>query len=77
MRLWEGAAASGKNLARPERQPCPVQVLDTCLAADIPVAGYVGGGYSPDLTTLARRHCQLHRAAKEMWENYSLGAPVD
>lgn len=49
------------------------QVLDTCLAADIPVAGYVGGGYSPDLTVLARRHCQLHRAAKQMWEDYELG----
>lgn len=50
-----------------------LQVLDTCLAADIPVAGYVGGGYSPDLTVLARRHCQLHRAAKQMWEDYELG----
>ena len=52
------------------------QVLDTCLAADIPVAGYVGGGYSSDLTALARRHCLLHRAAKEMWDNYSLGQPT-
>ena len=56
-------------------QSSVVQVLDTCLAADIPVAGYVGGGYSPDLTVLARRHCQLHRAAKEMWDSYGLGQP--
>ena len=50
------------------------QVLDTCLAADIPVAGYVGGGYSPDLDVLARRHTLLHRAASEMWDSYELGS---
>ena len=55
-------------------QSSVVQVLDTCLAADIPVAGYVGGGYSPDLRVLARRHCQLHRAAKEMWDSYALAS---
>ena len=69
--------AHGMPWENAPKQCCLVQVLDTCLAADVPLAGYVGGGYSPDLTTLARRHCQLHRAAKEMWESYSLGAPVD
>ncbi len=59
------------------RQVCPkngaaLQVLDTCLAAGIPVAGYVGGGYSPDLDVLARRHCCLHRAAMDMWTDYCL-----
>jgi hypothetical protein len=49
------------------------QVLDTCLAAGIPVAGNVGGGYCPDLTVLARRHCILHQAASMMWESYELG----
>ncbi|BDA50809.1 Acetoin utilization protein AcuC [Coccomyxa sp. Obi] len=51
-----------------------LQVLDTCLAAGIPVAGYVGGGYSPDLDVLARRHTLLHKAAAEMWELYELGS---
>ena len=48
-------------------------MLDTCLAAGVPVCGYVGGGYSPDLDVLARRHCTLHRAASEMWDSYELG----
>ena len=51
---------------------CMLQVLDTCLAAGVPVAGNVGGGYCPDLTVLARRHCILHRAASMMWESYEL-----
>jgi type III secretion system FlhB-like substrate exporter len=50
-----------------------MQVLDTCLAAGVPVAGYVGGGYSEDLDVLARRHCWLHRAAQDMWRDYELG----
>lgn len=61
-------ALSDEGLLRRE-----LQVLDTCLAADIPVAGYVGGGYSPDLDVLAQRHCCLHRAASEMWGTYELG----
>lgn len=61
------------NLAR-DRLLVVWQVLDTCLAADIPVAGYVGGGYSPDLDVLARRHTLLHRAASEMWDSYELGS---
>lgn len=52
---------------------CDAQVLDTCLAAGVPVCGYVGGGYSPDLDVLARRHCTLHRAASMMWDSYQLG----
>ena len=43
------------------------------MAADIPVAGYVGGGYSPDLDVLAQRHTLLHQAASQMWELYELG----
>jgi len=38
-------------------------VLETCLAAGVPVAGVIGGGYDPDLDTLARRHAILHRTA--------------
>ncbi len=51
-----------------------VQVLDTCLAAGVPVAGYVGGGYNPDLGVLARRHTLLHKAAAQMWELYEIGS---
>lgn len=49
-----------------------VQVLDTCLAHGLPVAGYVGGGYHRDLQLLARRHTLLHRAADELWHSRSL-----
>lgn len=49
-------------------------VLDTFLAAGIPVAGLVGGGYSDSLDELAERHCHLHRAALRMWREYELGA---
>lgn len=47
-------------------------VLDSCLGAGIPVAGYVGGGYHADLDVLAARHCWLHRAAAELWHDYRL-----
>ncbi|KAG2486799.1 hypothetical protein HYH03_014598 [Edaphochlamys debaryana] len=62
-------ALTDAGLARRERL-----VLDTCLAFEIPVAGYVGGGYDEDLTVLAERHLHLHRAAAELWEAYGLGA---
>jgi len=48
-------------------------VLDTFLAAGVPVAGLVGGGYDDDLDALAERHMHLHRAALRMWEEYGLG----
>jgi acetoin utilization deacetylase AcuC-like enzyme len=38
-------------------------VLETCLGAGVPVAGVIGGGYDPDIETLARRHAILHRTA--------------
>jgi hypothetical protein len=47
-------------------------VFDTCLAAGVPVAGYVGGGYDRDLDVLAERHMLLHKAALEMWRAYEL-----
>jgi acetoin utilization deacetylase AcuC-like enzyme len=49
-------------------------VLDTFLAAGVPVAGFVGGGYADDLDELAERHMHLHRAALEMWGMCGLGA---
>lgn len=38
-------------------------VIAACLNAGVPLACVVGGGYGPDLDTLARRHSILHRAA--------------
>lgn len=42
-------------------------VLQTCLAAGVPVAGVIGGGYAPDLEQLVRRHSILHRIASELF----------
>jgi acetoin utilization deacetylase AcuC-like enzyme len=44
-------------------------VLSTCLAARIPVACVIGGGYSQDIDALARRHSLVHRAAGEVFVN--------
>ncbi len=44
-------------------------VLSTCLAARIPVACVIGGGYSQDIDALARRHSLVHRAASEVFVN--------
>lgn len=48
------------------------QVLDTVMAAGIPIAGNIGGGYHTDLTVLAQRHMLLHRAASQMFVDYKL-----
>jgi acetoin utilization deacetylase AcuC-like enzyme len=42
-------------------------VLETCLAAGIPMAGVIGGGYAPDLEQLVRLHSILHRVASELF----------
>jgi acetoin utilization deacetylase AcuC-like enzyme len=42
-------------------------VLETCLAAGVPVAGVIGGGYAPDLDQLARLHTLLPRIASELF----------
>ncbi len=60
-------AVSDEGLMRRE-----LLVLDTCLAAGVPVAGYVGGGYAADLDVLADRHIWLHSAAAQMWRYYGL-----
>ena len=38
-------------------------VIECCLAAGVPLACVVGGGYADDLDILARRHGTMHRAA--------------
>lgn len=47
-------------------------VLDTCVSAGVPTAGYVGGGYAPDLDALADRHIALHQAALRIWRDHGL-----
>ena len=42
-------------------------VLSLCARRAIPVATVIGGGYSKEIDTLARRHTLIHRAATEVW----------
>jgi acetoin utilization deacetylase AcuC-like enzyme len=49
-----------------------MMVLNMALAAGVPVAGYVGGGYDTDLEVLAARHCLLHKAAAAAWVAHKL-----
>jgi len=42
-------------------------VIEACVEAGVPVACVVGGGYSDDIDTLARRHGTVHRAAAASW----------
>jgi acetoin utilization deacetylase AcuC-like enzyme len=51
-------ALSDAGLARRD-----AYVLETCLAAGVPVAGVIGGGYDLDIEKLALRHAILHRTA--------------
>jgi len=43
-------------------------VLTECVKRGIPVAGVIGGGYQRDVDRLARRHCTLHRAATDVFQ---------
>ena len=42
-------------------------VLECCTGRGLPVAGVLGGGYTPDLDHLARLHTTLHRVAVEVF----------
>jgi acetoin utilization deacetylase AcuC-like enzyme len=44
-----------------------LQVLQSCALHGFPVATVVGGGYAEDITSLARRHALLYRAATEVY----------
>jgi len=60
-------ALSDRGLYRRE-----MQVLGTCLAARIPVACVIGGGYCKDMHELVARHSLLHRAGSELYRQYRL-----
>lgn len=49
-----------------------MQVLGTCAAGGYPVACTIGGGYADDMQALVYRHSLLHRAASEIYRQYSL-----
>ena len=53
-------ALSDSGLAERDRR-----VIGFFRQRDIPVVGVIGGGYSRDIDTLARRHTILHRVARE------------
>lgn len=42
-------------------------VLECCTKRGFPVAGVLGGGYTPDLDRLAERHTTLHRTAAKIF----------
>ncbi len=58
-------ALSDAGIMRRERY-----VLETCLRQGIPVAGLLGGGYTPDPERLAHLHTILHRTAAEAFRRY-------
>lgn len=45
-------------------------VFESCLGRGIPVVGVLGGGYAPDLETLARLHIIQHRVATSCLRRY-------
>ncbi|ACK67515.1 histone deacetylase superfamily [Rippkaea orientalis PCC 8801] len=47
-----------------------MQVLSTCVAAGYPVASVIGGGYTKDLKKLVYRHSLLHRASRDVYQQY-------
>jgi len=49
-----------------------MQVLSTCIAERYPVACVIGGGYADDLNSLVYLHSLLHRAASQIYRQYSL-----
>lgn len=51
-------------------------VIDTCVAARIPIACVIGGGYDRNRKTLARRHALIHRAAAHVWRDHALGGDI-
>ncbi|WP_017651237.1 histone deacetylase [Fortiea contorta] len=49
-----------------------MQVLTTCVTAGYPVACVIGGGYADDIKSLVWRHSLLHRAANEVYHQYTV-----
>jgi acetoin utilization deacetylase AcuC-like enzyme len=47
-------------------------VIERCIAAQIPVAAVVGGGYDPDVEKLGRRHAIVHQECAHVWRKFRL-----
>jgi len=47
-------------------------VLERCVAAGIPVAAVIGGGYDRDVDALARRHAIVHDECGFVWRKYEM-----
>ena len=47
-------------------------VLERCVAAEIPVAAVIGGGYDADVDALARRHAIVHEECAYLWRKYEM-----
>lgn len=46
-------------------------VFDACLAAGVPIAAAIGGGYQKDHSHIVNRHLHLHRAAAERMPQFA------
>jgi acetoin utilization deacetylase AcuC-like enzyme len=51
-------------------------VLERCVAAEIPVAAVIGGGYDKDVDALARRHAIVHEECAYVWRKYKMWTRV-
>jgi acetoin utilization deacetylase AcuC-like enzyme len=47
-------------------------ILERCVAAGLPVAAVVGGGYDKDVDALARRHAIVHEECAYVWRKHRL-----
>lgn len=49
-----------------------MQVLSSCIAAGYPVACVIGGGYAEDFEALVYRHSLVHRASRQVYQQFLL-----
>ncbi|MBD8893161.1 histone deacetylase family protein [Roseibium litorale] len=65
---YEGDRLGRLSLSRAGLLSRDKMVIETVRARGLPLAGVLGGGYSTDISELADRHCNLHRAASAVRE---------
>lgn len=59
-------AVSNEGIAARDRM-----VIEACLAAGVPLAAAIGGGYQKDHAHIVARHMHLHRAAAECMPRFA------
>jgi acetoin utilization deacetylase AcuC-like enzyme len=47
-------------------------ILERCVAAGLPIAAVVGGGYDKDVDALARRHAIIHEECAYVWRKHRM-----